>query len=423
MDEIFKKLKKYNAWSGEKISTGFIRTMYAEKIGKFSGNNLIKVILGQRRVGKSFIMRQLMQSLIEKGVNPKNIFYLNKELVDFDAVRNYKDLDAVLNIYKKELKILGKIFIFLDEVQEIEGWEKVVNSLAQDHKQEHEVFISGSNSKMLSSELATYLSGRYVNFTIYPFLFGEYADFKKIAKNKENYLGYLKTGGLPELFNLPSDETKAHYLGALENAILLKDVIQRHKIKDAKLLEDLFKFLADNIGNLFSVNSIVQFLRSQGIKTNHETINNYLGYILESYIIHEAERFDIKGKNILAGLKKYYLNDLSFKNYLLSSFNFGLGKHLENAVYIHLKSRDYRVYVGSLGKKEIDFIAEKGQERKYIQTTYSLSDEKTALREFGNLEEIRDAHEKIVISMDDVPMGTRDGIKHICAWELDDKLR
>lgn len=418
MVEIFKSLKKYNAWNGEKLDAGFIRRMYTEKIGKFSGNNLIKVILGQRRVGKSFIMRQLIKALIEGGTNPKNIFYLNKELVDFDAVKNYKDLKKLLDIYKKELKIKGRVFVFLDEVQEIEGWEKIVNSLSQDYSQKHEIFISGSNSKMLSSELATYLSGRYVDFTVFPFLFDEYVEFKKIPRNKESYLAYLKTGGLPELFNLPSEEMKTHYLSALKDTILLKDVIQRHEIKDARLLEDLFKFLADNIGNLFSVSSIVRFLESQKIKTNHETIGNYLGYILESYVFHEVERFDIKGKNILSSNKKYYLNDLSFRNYLSSSFDFGLGKHLENAVYIYFRALGYKIFVGSIGKKEIDFIVEKGQEKKYIQTAYSLGDKKVALREFGNLEEIRDAHEKIVISLDDVSLGIKNGIKHICAWEL-----
>lgn len=418
MLETFEKLKKYNTWAGERLNTGFIRKMYIKKILEFSGNKLIKVILGQRRVGKSFIMRQIMRALIDSGTNPKNIFYLNKELIDFDDIKNYKDLGKLIDVYKKELKIRGKVFIFLDEVQEIEGWEKIVNSLSQEHKQIYEVFISGSNSKMLSSELATYLSGRYVDFLIFPFTYAEYIEFKKTKRGKESFLAYLKDGGLPELFNLSSEEMKEHYLSALKNTILLKDVIQRYKIKDSQLLESLFKFLVNNIGNLFSINSIVNFLVSQKIKTNHETISNYLGYILEAYIFHEVERFDIKGKNILASSKKYYLNDLSFRNFLSSSFDFGLGKHLENVIYIHFRAQGYRVFVGSLGKKEVDFIIEKGQIKKYIQVAYSLSDEKVALREFGNLEEIHDAYEKIVISMDDISLGSKEGIRHICAWEL-----
>lgn len=418
MIETFEKLKKHNIWAGEKLNLGFTRKMYTNKIVEFSGNNLVKVILGQRRVGKSYIMRQVMHALLNGGTNPKNIFYLNKELVDFDAVKNYKDLSKLIDIYKKELRIRSKVFVFLDEVQEIEGWEKIVNSLSQDHRQSYEVFISGSNSKMLSSELATYLSGRYVDFMIFPFLYDEYIEFRKIPRGKKSYLDYLKTGGLPELFNLPSEEMKEHYMSALKNTILLKDIIQRYKIKDSQMLENLFKFLTNNIGNLFSINSIVHFLNSQKIKTNHETISNYLSYILESYLFHEVERFDIKGKSILASSKKYYLNDLSFRNFLSSSFDFGLGNHLENALYIYFRAQGYRIFVGSLGKKEVDFILEKGQERKYIQIAYSVSDKKVALREFGNLEEIHDAYEKMVISMDDVSLGSKNGIGHICAWEL-----
>lgn len=421
MIEIFKKLRKYNYWNREKISVGFSRKTYTNKIAKFTGNNLIKVILGQRRVGKSYILRQIMQSLIESGVNRKNIFYLNKELVDFDDIGNYKDLHKLIEFYKKELKVRGKIYIFLDEVQEIDGWEKITNSLAQDHKQIYELFISGSNSKMLSSDLATYLSGRYVEFLIFPFLYEEYIRFKKLPRGKESYLEFLKTGGLPELFNLPSLEMKEHYLSALINTVLLKDVIGRYKVKDVRLLEDLFKFLVDNIGNIFSVNAIVRFLDSKKIKTNNETIGNYLSYILESYIFHEVERFDIKGKNILSNNKKYYLNDLSFRNYLSSSFDAGLGKHLENAIYIYFRAKGYKIFVGNLGKKEVDFIIEKGQRKKYIQVAYSISNKKVANREFGNLQEIGDSYTKMVISLDDTSFGFQNGIEHICAWDLNKK--
>lgn len=420
MIEIFKKLKKYNYWHKEKVLVGFSRKIYTDKIAKFVGNNLVKVILGQRRVGKSYILRQIIQSLIKSGVNRKNIFYLNKELLDFDDVKNYKDLHKLIELYRKELKVRGKVYIFLDEVQEIEGWERVVNSLSQDHKQNCEIFISGSNSKMLSSDLATHLSGRYVEFLIFPFLYDEYVEFNKISRSKNSYLDFLKTGGLPELFNLPSKEMKEHYLSALIDTVLLKDVIGRYGVKDVQLLEDLFKFLVDNIGNIFSVNAIVRFLRSKKIKTNNETMGSYLSYILESYLFHEVVRFDIKGKNILSNNKKYYLNDLSFRNYLSSSFDPGLGKHLENSVYVYFRAKGYKIFVGNIGEKEIDFVIEKGQDKKYIQVAYSVSEEKVALREFGNFEEIKDNYEKIVISLDDVSFGTRNGIRHICAWDLKD---
>lgn len=418
MLEIYKKLEKYNFWHKEKINTGFLRLPYLEKINGYIGNDLIKVIVGQRRVGKSYILRQIIQELISKNVPPINIFYFNKELVAFEEVKTSKELVALIEFYKKKLGIKGKIYLLLDEIQEIDQWEKAVNSFSQDYKDQYEVFITGSNSSMLSGELATYLSGRYVTFEIFPFLFDEYISFFSLDRNRENYLRYLKTGGLPELFRLEDEEIKSHYVESLKDTILLKDIVKRYNIKDASLLESLFKFIVDNIGNIFSVKGVVDYLNSHKIKTNHETISNYIKHLQRSFLIHEAERFDIKGKTILSGNKKYYINDLSFRNYLSSGFDYGLGKHLENAIYLQYKSLGYKIYVGSIAGEEVDFILEKGQERKYLQVTYLLQEENNMDREFGSLEKIRDSYEKIIISLDDVSFGNRNGIKHLCAWEI-----
>ena len=418
MIEIFKKLKKYNYWNKNKIKTGFVRNIYLKRIKKYIDNNLIKVLIGQRRVGKSYILRQIIQELINNKVNPKNIFYLNKEMVDFDEIKNYKDLKRLIDFYKKELKVRGKIYILLDEVQEINQWEKIVNSLSQNYKNKYEIFLTGSNSKLLSGELATYLSGRYVCFDIFPFSFNEYTKYFNIFKNKDNFLDYLKIGGLPELYKLKDEETKNHYISSLRDTILLKDIVQRYKIKDAYLLERIFKFLIDNIGNLFSINSVVNYLNSHKIKTNFETVANYVNYLVQSFLIYEVERFDLKGKAILLGGKKYYLNDLSFKNYLSSSFDYGLGKHLENAIYIHYRLLGYKIYVGKIAEKEVDFIIEKDKEKKYIQVAYNLLDKKVIEREFSGLEKIQDAYEKVVISLDDVSFGNKNGIKHLLAWEI-----
>lgn len=418
MDEILKKLEKYNYWQGQTIKTGFFRKFYSHQIKKYTNNSLIKVLLGQRRTGKSYILRQIIATLIKQGVNPKNTFYLNKELVEFDDIKTYKQLFNVIEAYKKKLNVKEKVYLFLDEIQEIDQWEKTVNSLSQNHKEEYEIFITGSNSKMLSSELATLLSGRYVEFRIFPFSFDEFIASQKLPKNKESFLLYMKTGGLPEFLNLPDEETKTHYVSSLKDTIMLKDIVARYGIKDVILLENIFKFIADNIGNLSSVNAIVNYLKSQKIKTNYETISNYVGYLTESFLVHYAERYDIKGKEIFSIGKKYYLNDLAFKNYLSSSFNYGLGKQLENIVYVHYKRLGYSVYVGSILGEEVDFVLEKENEKKYIQVAYSLSNEKTANREFRSLEKIRDSFEKTVISLDDAPLGNKDGIRHICAWEL-----
>lgn len=418
MIKTFEKLKKYNYWDNAPISVGFPREIYLQKIDKYLNSNLVKVVIGQRRTGKSYLLRQVIKKLLKKGVDKKNIFYLNKEMVDFDEIQNYKDLKKLIDIYKKQLKIKGEIYYFFDEIQEIEQWEKIVNSLSQDCKNKAEVFISGSNSHLLSGELSTFLSGRYVEFEILPFSFVEYCQHLQKTKNKESFLEYLSSGGLPELFNLSGEEAKRHYVQSLKDTIILKDIVGRRGIKDVVLIDKIFDFLSDNIGNLFSVNSIVKYLNSCKQKTNFETLSNYVRYLEDVFLIHKVERYDIKGKLILGGEKKYYLNDLSFHNYLFSGFDYGLGKKLENIVYLYYRSQGWNVYVGKIGKKEIDFVIEKQNQKKYIQVTHSLITKKVIDREFKNLEKINDSYEKLVISMDDKSLSNKNGIEHKLAWEI-----
>jgi len=418
MNETVKKLEKYNPWSGKQVkSPGWLRTKYLEQLRAMMGNRLIKVIVGQRRAGKSTLLRQMMAELVQQGMNPKNILYLNKELVDFDDIRTFRDLSQLVEEVKKWLKIKGKMIIFLDEVQDIAGWEKVVNSLSQDPHDLYELVITGSNSTMLSGELASRLSGRYVSLEVFPFSFQEYASALHRGIDKPTYLSYLKSGGLPELLHLPEEEIQRQYIASLRDTILLKDIVEHYRIKDAALLSRLFGFLTDNIGNLFSLNSVVTALKKQS-PTNHETVSNYVEYLQTTYLFHEAPRFDLKGKRFLAGNKKYYLNDLAFRNFLSSSFDPGLGRHLENAIYLHYRQQGYRVYVGSYGSMEVDFVIEKDDEKKYLQVAYSVADPKVMKRELAPLLGIRDAYEKIVISLDDVSFGNSEGIKHLCAWDL-----
>ncbi len=418
MIEIFKKLEKYNYWNKKTYKIGFYRIKYLEKIKKYCNNDLIKVIIGQRRVGKSYILRQIIYSLLKTKINPKNIFYLNKELTDFDDIKNYKDLSKLIQYYKKQLRISGKVYIFLDEVQEIVGWEKIVNSLSQDCKDSYEVYITGSNSAMLSSELGTYLSGRFITFEIFPYSFNEYASFFNHEKNKINFINFLKIGGLPELFNLNDNETRFHYITALKDTIILNDIVKKFTIRDVYLLERLFMFLIDNIGNIFSINKIVNYLKNKKINTNYETLSNYMSYLCNSNMVHAVDRYDIKGKEILSGNKKYYLNDLSFRNYLCSGFDPGMGKSLENYFYLYFRSLGYKIYIGNIQKEEVDFILENGDKKKYYQITYSLLNKDVVDREFRSLEKIRDSYEKYVISLDDTSFGNRNGIKHLLAWEI-----
>ena len=418
MSDLFKELKKYNYWDGQKIDHGFRRGFYLEKLLGYLDNRLVKVLVGQRRSGKSYILRQIIDRLITRGINRKNIFYFNKELVEFEGVDDYKKLHSLLDAYRKEYKPKGKVYLFFDEIQEIEKWEKLVNSLSQNYKEQYEIFITGSNSNMLSGELATYLSGRYVSFEILPFSFDEYAQFLSLEKDKKSFTKYLQTGGLPEMFQLQKEEARRHYVSSLKDTIILKDIVRRYNIKDVALLESIFKFLSDNIGCLTSINNIVGFLNSHKYKTNIETVANYINYLAQTYLIYEAERYDIRGKELLARNKKYYLNDLSFISYLTSGFDIGPGKLLENIVYLHYRRLGYKVFVGKIYNEEIDFIVENDQQKMYVQVAYLLTDKKTIEREYKSLERINDNYKKIVISMDEVRFKERNGIEHVSIFDL-----
>lgn len=418
MKEKYEALRKYNFWDKEYPASGYPRDLYTDKIFKSTGNRLIKVLVGQRRVGKSYILRQLIYRLIESGVNNKNIIYINKEFTDFDFIKDYKDLDELIKVYREELNPEGKVWLFIDEIQNVEGWEHLINSYSQDFVDSYEVFISGSNSKMLSGELATLLSGRYFEFQIFPFSFNEYIGITKKENTKQSFIDYMESGALPELFMLSNEETKRNYISAIKDTVLLRDIIQRHNIKDAKLLDDMFSYLVNNASNLISITNIVNYFKSLGRNTTYDTISNYIGYIEDSFIIHRAERYDIRGKDTLSGNSKYYINDLSFRNYLYPGFGYGVGYKLENLIYIELRRYGYEVYVGTFRDKEVDFVAKKEDRVIYIQSSYILADEQTIQREYSPLESIEDNYEKFVVSLDDISFPSNKGIRHIQAWNF-----
>ncbi|MBQ8674216.1 MAG: ATP-binding protein [Bacteroides sp.] len=418
MDERIDLLRKYNPWKGKGLEIGYERSLYMERIAAYIGNRLVKVLVGQRRSGKSYILRQVAMKLIERGVNAENILFINRELTAFDFLQTYKDLEELIHLYLDSLKPQGRIYLFIDEVQDIEGWEKVINSYSQDYTAEYELFITGSNSQMLSGELSTLLSGRYVEFTVYPLSYQEYASFRKLPLGKQSYMAYMQDGAFPELLNLSGKEIKRNYISALKDTVLLKDVIRRYTIKDVRLLEDLFAYLVNNASNLLSIHNITNYFKSKGRKTSYETVATYIGYIEETFLAHRAERYNIRGKETISGAYKYYMNDLSFKNYLYSGVGYGIGYLLENLVYLELVRGGYQVYVGSIKDKEVDFVAMKNDRTIYIQSTYILADEQTVEREYAPLEAIADNYEKIVVSLDDLSLPLRDGIKHIQAWNL-----
>lgn len=418
MEELFNNLKKHNFWDGNYPNLGYYRKEYLDKIFNYCNNSLIKVLVGQRRTGKSYLLRQIAHQLIESGTPKNNIFYINKEFIEFDDIQSYKDLEFLIKLYKKTIKPKGKIYLFIDEVQHIEHWEKLINSYAQSFTDSYEIFITGSNSKMLSGELATLLSGRYITIEVFPFSFTEYIGINQLEINKQSFLDYLQQGGLPGLHFLPNEETKRHYVSAVKDTVLLRDIIQRNAIKEPKLLEDLFIYLINTSSNLMSLSNITNYFNSKGRKTSYDTVANYIGYIEDTFLVHKTDRYDIRGKDTVAGNAKYYCNDLAYKNYLFSGFTHGLGYFLENLIYLELRRFGYQVYVGVLPNKEVDFVAMKADRVIYIQSVYLMTDESTVKREYSALLAIHDHYEKFVVSMDDITFQINNGIKHIQAWNL-----
>lgn len=422
MVEIFDSIRKYNYWNSNVVETGHIRTAYTDKIIEYTGNKLVKVLVGQRRTGKSYILRQIASRLIEQGIPAENILYINKEYMEFNIVQSADDLQTLYIEYRKSLKPYGKVFLFIDEIQYIDQWERFVNSHSQDFAEPCELFISGSNSDLLSGELATLLSGRYVEFEILPYSFSEYCVFTSNKQNRETYMTYLQSSALPELLNLPGAEMQRNYVSAIKDTVMLRDIVKRYKVKDVKLLDDLFVYMVSNAGNIISVTNIINYFASQKRKTNYETLTSYIGYLENSFLIHRAERYNIKGKETISGNCKFYINDLGFHNYLYAGFGYGIGYLLENAIFLDLKRAGYQIYVGTIKDKEVDFVVIKGENRVYFQICYQLTDNQTIDREYASLKNIEDNFPKYVVSLDEFNLPTNDGIRHIKPWQIKDVL-
>jgi len=387
------------------------RKSYLDRIAPFIGKPVIKVITGIRRCGKSTFLKLIVNSLLENGVSRRNVLLINKDSLEFDFLVDYKDL---VNYVRQKFKsVKGTKYLFLDEVQEIAGWEKAVTGFLADELAD--VFITGSNSRMLSSELATLISGRYILFTMYPLTFSEFLTFRKagpIVDYDQEFGVFMKYGGFPGIHHMEyDDEVVEQYISSLYNTILLKDVVARNAIRDISLLEKITHFTAGNCGNITSSKNIADFLKSQGIKGSVDTVQSYLGMLNAAYLFMKVNRFDIKGKRILEIHEKYYAGDIGLKNVILGFRKNDIAGHLENIVFLELLSRGYKVQIGKLNGLEIDFIASKSDEQIYVQVAYLLHDEKTIAREFGALEKIRDNYPKMVLSMDKFLDPIRNGIQ------------
>jgi hypothetical protein len=366
-----------------------------------------------RRCGKSVMLELIKEELLDSGTSEEAILSYNFESLKIAHLCNaqalYKDVTAKIS------SITGKVYLFFDEIQEVRDWEKTINSLRVDL--DCDIYITGSNSRLLSSDLATYLAGRYVEFIIYPFSFLEFIEvYKGIKKDisiQDCFRQYLLYGGLPYLYNLNySDEPVRQYLRDLYNAVELKDIIKRKEIRDVALLERIFSFVLFNIGNTFSATTVSKYLKNEGIKVTAETVLNYLKAGSEAYLFYKIKRQDLIGKKILSVNEKYYLADHGLRESMLGRNMADINLILENIVFIELKRRGYEVTVGKYQDKEIDFIAERQENKIYIQVAYLLASDETIEREFGVYMHIRDNYPKYVLSLDEFDM-SRDGIIHM----------
>lgn len=387
-----------------------IREAYISQIVPLIDKNLIKVLTGVRRSGKTVLLSQIQDYLLKNGRSKSQIINIsleskkNKKLKDGDVLYEY--------LISACEKLNTKAYIFLDEIQVVSGWEEVVSSLLVDI--DCDIYITGSNSKLLSGELATLIAGRYIQIHVYPFTLSEAKQMLeqngKFKSDEALFQDYLKYGGLPMRFSLEEISLEA-YLSDTYDAIVVKDIIQRNNIKDTNLLNMILAFLMDNIANPFSARSIVAALKQEGINTTVETVIAYIDYIKKAMVVYSAQRYDIKGKKLLTTNEKYYTVDLGLRNCVKASGEINYNKLYENIVYLELLYRGYDVKVGKTDDYEIDFVAYKGSDTLYVQVCYLLASTETVEREFGNLERIKDNFPKYVIS-GDLPDFSRNGIKH-----------
>ena len=389
------------------------RTKYLEKIIPFIDKPLIKALVGVRRSGKTVLLTQIRDILLNRGIAAEQILLMN-----FESFTNRKYLDGLYlyeHIIDRSRSLQGKkLYLLFDEIQDVTEWEKVLASFLVDI--DCDIYITGSNSKLLSGELATHIAGRHVHFDIYPFTFSEAKEYAaslgREISDEDLFYEYLEFGGLPQCCSILEKQSKQAYLEDIFNTIVINDIVERSKIGDVDLLKRIIVFLLDNIGNPFSANSICKILKSEGIQTSVGTIVSYISFIMRSMMIGSVRRYDTKGKALLSTNEKYYAIDLGIRNHIKSSEKIDFSKLFENLVYLEMLARGYEIQVGKVGDYEVDFICfNRNKEKVYIQVAYLLSDEATVEREFRPFRYIDDQYPKYVISADKFDF-SRNGIRH-----------
>lgn len=384
------------------------RELYMKRIRPFMGREIVKVLTGIRRCGKSVMLKLIKEELLEQGVPEDQILEINFETGAVSYVRNPEATYSFIREFAESHT--GKKYLLLDEIQELERWETTINSCMIDF--DVDIYITGSNAKMLSGELATYLGGRYVEFRIYPFSFREVMDMMPGIAPEKLFQTYLQRGGMPFLYQFPLDDLSfRQYLEDIYSSIVLKDIAQRNRIRDLEQLRRVILYFMANIGNSFSASSITKYMKNEKRNISGETLYNYLEYCKAACLLHLVPREDVIGKQILHFQEKIYLADHGFREAIYGNNLRDVNQTLENIVYMELLRRGYEVYVGKADNQEVDFSAQQGGEKLYVQVSYLLAGEETVDREFGALERIPDNYPKYVVTMDEISR-SRNGIKH-----------
>ena len=394
------------------------REIYLSRIRGFYDSDLIKILVGIRRCGKSVILKQIMNELKEKGIDEQHIIYINFEFIEYEKLLDYKELNKYI---KEKIRDNKKYYVFLDEIQKVDKFEDVINSLRASIEN-ISIFITGSNSKLLSNELSTVLSGRYVLFNIYPLSYKEF--IKSTGKNEKDentFWDFVKWGGLPNRTQFTDESNIKDYLHSVFDSIILRDVVERLGLKDTVLFDLLLQYIVDTTGHEFSAENVMRFLRSEKKSISTETLYTYLDALCKALIVKKIYRYDIHGKALLKTLNKYYMTDLGIAQIKNNNFEINKSFAIENIVYNELLERGYEVYIGKTKKGEIDFIATRTDEKIYIQVAYLLADDKVIGREFGAFREINDNYPKYVLSLDKVDF-SKEGIihKNIIDWLLEE---
>ena len=383
------------------------RRQYMDKLIRMKDEKIIRVITGIRRCGKSTLLALFQEYLLQNGVRDDQIVSINFEDLQFEHLLDYRKLYEYVTA---RLAVGKRSYVFLDEIQNVPEFQKCVDSLYI--KDNVDVYITGSNAHMLSGDLATLLSGRYIELNMLPLSFAEYYEMKGGGNRREAFTAYYLNGAFPQAAQIADDGVRSDYLRGVYNTVLLKDIVARKKISDVPLLESVTRFLFDNVGNIVSSNKIADSLTSYGRKTTSITVENYVSALMDAYVLYKASRYDVKGKQHLKSLEKYYAVDVGLRHLILGERTRDVGRILENIVYLELIRRGYDVRVGKVGEKEIDFVASLGDKRIYYQVAASVLDPNTFEREFEPLRAVRDNYPKFVLTMDDLPSG-QDGIEQM----------